>query len=138
MTKRKKIEDKMTFEEKKASWDALSELGRPHRFKPGVSGNPKGRIKGSKNKLKNGPTVEEAFAEMAQRGLSHSEMLVKIAEKAYKQDTMQGMALALKALMEANKYIETTKDAKEVNKTAPVEDMSEKEIKERLFKIVNG
>jgi hypothetical protein len=117
---------------------SIAESGKATQFKPGVSGNPAGRPKGSKNKNKNtGPTVSEAFADLNDRLMSNGEMLAAIAEKALREDTMTGLKIALECVKEANKYIEPTMDAKEANKQAPIKDLTQQEIKERLFKIVN-
>jgi hypothetical protein len=43
----------------------------------------------------------------------------------------------LECVKEANKYIEPTMDAKEISSQTPVEDLSQKEIKDRLLRIVN-
>ena len=69
--------------------------------------------------------------------MSNGEMLAAIAEKALREDTMTGLKIALECVKEANKYIEPTMDAKEANKQKPIADLSQKEIEERLFKIVN-
>lgn len=116
----------------------IAAFGEATRFKPGVSGNPNGRPKGSKNKNKNtGATVAEAFAELNDRLMSNGEMLAAIAEKALREDTMTGLKIALECVKEANKYIEPTMDAKEASKRHPIEDISSKEIEERLLRIVN-
>jgi flagellin-specific chaperone FliS len=106
--------------------------GKPHRFQPGVSGNPNGRPKGSKTKI---TLTKEAFEEVA--GLSPGEMLAMIAQRHFAQNTAAGDALAIKAIMEANKYIEPTKDAIAENES--LTDMSKEEITNRLrnLKIVN-
>jgi hypothetical protein len=106
--------------------------GKPYRFQPGVSGNPNGRPKGSKTKI---TLTKEAFEEVA--GLSPGEMLAMIAQRHFAQNTAAGDALAIKAIMEANKYIEPTKDALAENEN--VTEMSREEITSRLknLKIVN-
>ena len=117
---------------------SIVELGMKTRFKPGVSGNPGGRPKGSMNKNKNtGATVMEAFADLNDRLMSNGEMLAAIAEKALREDTMTGLKIALECVKEANKYIEPTMDAKEISKHRAVTDISTKEIEERLLRIVN-
>jgi hypothetical protein len=116
----------------------IAQRGKATQFKKGVSGNPAGRPKGSKNKNKDtGATVAEAFADLNDRLMSNGEMLASIAEKALRENTMTGLKLALECVKEANKYIEPTMDAKEISSQTPVEDLSQKEIKDRLLRIVN-
>jgi len=110
----------------------FTNAGKGNRFKPGVSGNPAGRPKGIKNKI---TLTKEAFEEVA--GLSPGEMLATIAQRHFAQGTAAGDQIAIKAIMEANKYIEPTKDAMADQEN--VADMSKEEIKSRLknLKIVN-
>jgi len=110
----------------------FTEAGKESRFKPGVSGNPGGRPKGSKSKI---TLTKEAFEEVA--GLSPGEMLATIAQRHFAQCTAAGDQIAIKAIMEANKYIEPTKNV--MAERGKVADMSKEEIKSRLknLKIVN-
>jgi hypothetical protein len=102
---------------------------KKYAWKPGVSGNPNGRPLGSKNKIR---LTKEAFEEVA--GLSPGEMLATIARRHFAQNTSQGDALAIKAITEANKYIEPTQDAKTATEEK-AEDMSEKELMTRLLEL---
>ena len=102
---------------------------KKYAWKPGESGNPKGRPLGSKNKLK---LTKEAFEEIA--GISPGEMLAMIAQRQFAQATVAGDAMAIKAITEANKYIEPTQDAKTAN-DEKVEDMSEEDLMTRLLEL---
>ena len=102
---------------------------KKYAWKPGESGNPKGRPLGSKNKLK---LTKEAFEEIA--GISPGEMLAMIAQRQFAQSTTNGDAMAIKAITEANKYIEPTQDAKTAN-DEKVEDMSEEDLMTRLLEL---
>ena len=102
---------------------------KKYAWKPGESGNPKGRPLGSKNKLK---LTKEAFEEIA--GISPGEMLSMIAQRQFAQSTTNGDAMAIKAITEANKYIEPTQDAKTANEEK-VEDMSEEDLMTRLLEL---
>ena len=102
---------------------------KKYAWKPGESGNPKGRPLGSKNKLK---LTKEAFEEIA--GISPGEMLAMIAQRQFAQSTTNGDAMAIKAITEANKYIEPTQDAKTANEEK-VEDMSEEDLMTRLLEL---
>jgi transcription-repair coupling factor (superfamily II helicase) len=100
-------------------------------WKPGESGNPNGRPLGSKNKLK---LTKEAFEEVA--GISPGEMLAMIAQRQFAQSTAAGDAMAIKAITEANKYIEPTQDAKTAAEDK-VEDLSEEELLERILELTD-
>ena len=100
-------------------------------WKPGESGNPNGRPLGSKNKLK---LTKEAFEEVA--GISPGEMLAMIAQRQFAQSTAAGDAMAIKAITEANKYIEPTQDAKTAAEER-VEDLSEEELLERILELTD-
>ena len=102
---------------------------KKYAWKPGESGNPKGRPLGSKNKLK---LTKEAFEEIA--GISPGEMLAMIAQRQFAQSTTNGDAMAIKAITEANKYIEPTQDAKTANEEK-VEGMSEEDLMTRLLEL---
>ena len=102
---------------------------KKYAWKPGESGNPNGRPLGSKNKLK---LTKEAFEEIA--GTSPGEMLAMIAQRQFAQSTVAGDAMAIKAITEANKYIEPTQDAKTANDER-VEDMSEEDLMTRLLEL---
>ena len=102
---------------------------KKYAWKPGESGNPNGRPLGSKNKLK---LTKEAFEEIA--GISPGEMLAMIAQRQFAQSTTNGDAMAIKAITEANKYIEPTQDAKTAN-DEKVEDMSEEDLMTRLLEL---
>ncbi len=103
---------------------------KKYTWKPGESGNPNGRPLGSKNKLK---YTKEAFEEAT--GLSPGEMLAQIAARQFAQNTNQGDAGAIKAITEANKYIEPTQDAKAA--ADKVEDMSEDELLEKILELTD-
>lgn len=98
-------------------------------WKPGESGNPNGRPLGSKNKLK---LTKEAFEEIA--GISPGEMLAMIAQRQYAQSTAAGDAMAIKAITEANKYIEPTQDAKTAAEER-VEDLSTDDLLARILEL---
>jgi transcription-repair coupling factor (superfamily II helicase) len=100
---------------------------KKYAWKAGESGNPKGRPLGSKNKVK---YTKEAFEEAA--GLSPGEMLAQIAARHFAQGTSQGDALCIKAITEANKYLEPTQDAKTAAEDK-AEDMSDAELMRRLL-----
>jgi len=100
-------------------------------WKPGESGNPNGRPLGSKNKLK---LTKEAFEEVA--GISPGEMLAMIAQRQFAQSTAAGDAMAIKAITEANKYIEPTQDAKTASEDK-VEEMSEDELLARILELTD-
>ena len=102
---------------------------KKYAWKPGESGNPKGRPLGAKNKFK---LTKEAFEEIA--GISPGEMLAMIAQRQFAQSTTNGDAMAIKAITEANKYIEPTQDAKTANEEK-VEDMSEEDLMTRLLEL---
>ena len=100
-------------------------------WKPGESGNPNGRPLGSKNKLK---LTKEAFEEVA--GISPGEMLAMIAQRQFAQSTATGDAMAIKAITEANKYIEPTQDAKTAAEEK-VEELSEDELLARILELTD-
>ena len=102
---------------------------KKYAWKPGESGNPNGRPLGAKNKIR---LTKEAFEEVA--GLSPGEMLAQIAQRQFAQSTVAGDAMAIKAITEANKYIEPTQDAKTANDKR-VEDMSEEDLMTRLLEL---
>lgn len=104
---------------------------KQYAWKPGESGNPNGRPLGSKNKLK---LTKEAFEEVA--GVSPGEMLAQIAQRQFAQKTAAGDAMAIKAITEANKYIEPTQDAKTAAEEK-VEDLSEEELLERILELTD-
>ena len=100
-------------------------------WKPGESGNPNGRPLGSKNKLK---LTKEAFEEVA--GISPGDMLAMIAQQQFAQKTAAGDAMAIKAITEANKYIEPTQDAKTAAEEK-VEELSEDELLARILELTD-
>ena len=100
-------------------------------WKPGETGNPNGRPLGSKNKLK---LTKEAFEEVA--GISPGEMLAMIAQRQFAQKTAAGDAMAIKAITEANKYIEPTQDAKTAAEEK-VEELSEDELLARILELTD-
>tara|TARA_R110002051_G_C8688767_1_gene492719 strand:- start:312 stop:683 length:372 start_codon:yes stop_codon:yes gene_type:complete len=104
---------------------------RQYSWKPGESGNPNGRPLGSKNKMK---YTKEAFESAT--GLSPGEMLAQIAARQFAQNTNQGDAGAIKAISEANKYIEPTQDAKAASEER-VEDMSEEDLLARMLELTD-
>jgi transcription-repair coupling factor (superfamily II helicase) len=104
---------------------------KKYAWKSGESGNPNGRPIGSKNKSM---YTKEAFETAAKLGLSAAEMLVAIASRQFAEGTEKGDALALKAITEANKYIEPTQDAKSAAENK-AEDMSELELMARLLEL---
>ena len=104
---------------------------KKYTWKPGESGNPNGRPLGSKNKLK---LTKEAFEEVA--GVSPGEMLAMIAQRQFAQKTAAGDSMAIKAITEANKYIEPTQDAKTASEDK-VEDLSEEELLERILELTD-
>ena len=106
---------------------------KKYAWKPGQSGNPKGRPLGSKNKIMK--LTKEAFEELS--GMSPGEMLAMIAQRQYAQKTAAGDAMAIKAITEANKYIEPTQDAKSANEEK-VEDMSEEDLMTRLLELTKN
>ena len=104
---------------------------KKYSWKPGESGNPNGRPLGSKNKLK---LTKEAFEEVA--GISPGEMLAMIAQRQFAQSTAAGDAMAIKAITEANKYIEPTQDAKTAAEEK-VEELSEDELLARILELTD-
>ena len=102
---------------------------KQYSWKPGESGNPNGRPLGSKNKMK---YTKEAFENAA--GLSPGEMLAKIAARQFAQNTNQGDAGAIKAISEANKYIEPTQDAKTAAEER-VEELSTDDLLARILEL---
>ena len=105
---------------------------KQYAWKPGESGNPKGRPLGSKNKIMK--LTKEAFEELS--GMSPGEMLAIIAQRQFAQQTTQGDSMAIKAITEANKYIEPTQDAKTAAEEK-VEDLSEEELLERILEFTD-
>lgn len=101
-------------------------------WKPGESGNPNGRPLGSKNKLLK--LTKEAFEEIS--GMSPGEMLAMIAQRQYAQSTAAGDAMAIKAITEANKYIEPTQDAKTASEEK-VEELSTDELLSRILELTD-
>jgi hypothetical protein len=63
-------------------------------------------------------------------------MLAMIAQRQYAQSTAAGDAMAIKAITEANKYIEPTQDAKTASEEK-VEDMSEEDLLERILELTD-
>ena len=104
---------------------------KKYTWKPGESGNPNGRPLGAKNKLK---YTKEAFESAT--GLSPGEMLAKIAARQFAQNTNQGDAGAIKAISEANKYIEPTQDAKAAAEEK-VEELSTDELLARILDLTD-
>ena len=104
---------------------------KQYTWKPGESGNPNGRPLGSKNKLK---LTKEAFEEIA--GISPGEMLAMIAQRQYAQSTAAGDAMAIKAITEANKYIEPTQDAKTAAEEK-VEELSTDDLLARILEFTD-
>jgi DNA polymerase III delta prime subunit len=104
---------------------------KQYTWKPGESGNPNGRPLGSKNKLK---LTKEAFEEIA--GISPGEMLAMIAQRQYAQATAAGDAMAIKAITEANKYIEPTQDAKTAAEEK-VEELSTDDLLARILELTD-
>jgi hypothetical protein len=102
-----------------------------NRWAEGVSGNPAGRPKGSKNKL---TTVKEAATRGD--GLSPAEMMMEIARRQFAQETTTGDALALKVIIEANKFIEATADTKAT--LQDVKEMSDDEIRTEVLRLVGN
>ena len=100
-------------------------------WKPGESGNPNGRPLGAKNKIR---LTKEAFEEVA--GLSPGEMLAMIAQRQFAQSTAAGDAMAIKAITEANKYIEPTQDAKTAAEEK-IEELSEDELLARILELTD-
>ena len=105
---------------------------KQYTWKPGESGNPNGRPLGSKNKLLK--LTKEAFEEIS--GMSPGEMLAMIAQRQFAQSTAAGDAMAIKAITEANKYIEPTQDAKTALEEK-VEDMSEEDILTKILELTD-
>jgi len=78
--------------------------------------------------------TKEAFEEVA--GISPGEMLAMIAQRQFAQSTAAGDAMAIKAITEANKYIEPTQDAKTAAEEK-VEELSEDELLARILELTD-
>lgn len=100
-------------------------------WKKGESGNPNGKPVGSKNKL---TLTKEAFSRG--EGLSPADMLVEIARRNFAQQTTAGDSLAMKAIIEANKFIEPTADIESIKEN--VKDVSTEELQARVLKLVSN
>jgi hypothetical protein len=100
-------------------------------WKKGESGNPKGKPLGSRNKL---TLTKEAFSRG--EGLSPADMLVEIARRNFAQATTAGDNLAMKAIIEANKFIEPTADAEVIKEN--VKDVSTEDLQARVFQLVSN
>ena len=105
------------------------EVDKGGRWIKGTCGNPAGKPKGARNKL----TLVKEAAERGE-GLSPGEMLMEIARRNFSQNTTGGDNTAIKAIIEANKYIESTKDA-EIGSDI-LKDMTDDEINEELTRIM--
>ena len=104
-------------------------VDHPGKWVKGISGNPKGKPAGAKNKL----TLVKEAAERGE-GLSPGEMLMEIARRNFAQRTVSGDNIAMKAIIEANKYIEVSKDA-EVD-VSKLKEMTDEEINAELVKMI--
>ena len=100
------------------------------KFLPGHSGNPAGKPKGARNKL----TLVREAAERGE-GLSPAEMLIEIARRNFAQQTTSGDNLAMKAIIEANKFIEVSAD---VDAQTDVTTMTDDELQAELRRVLGG
>ena len=105
------------------------EVDKKGRWLSGTSGNPAGKPKGARNKL----TLVREAAERGE-GLSPGEMLMEIARRNFAEQTTSGDNIAIKAIIEANKYIEASKDA-EIG-SEKLKEMTDEEIQEELERIL--
>jgi len=103
------------------------------RFSKGVSGNKAGKAAGTLRKV---TLVKEAIAKG--EGLSPAEMMMEIAARNFGKDSTAGDALALKAIIEANKYVEVTEDTRATIEAADVDDMSDAELDKEILKLVGN
>jgi hypothetical protein len=120
-------------ETKKKSEHVPSEAQLAARFKPGVSGNPGGKPLGASHKI---TLVKEAIAKG--EGLSPGEMMMEIAARNFGKDSTAGDALALKAIIEANKYVEPSADTQAVIEASSVDDMTDEELDKEILTLVGN
>lgn len=119
--------------EKRKSTHVPSAAQLAARFQPGVSGNSNGKPTGAVNKI---TLVKEAIAKG--EGLSPGEMMMEIAARNFGKDSTAGDALALKAIIEANKYIEPSADTKAVIESSSVGDMTDEELDKEILTLVGN
>ena len=100
------------------------------KWLPGTSGNPAGKPKGARNKI---TLVKEAV--MRGEGLSPAEMLHEIAMRNFAQQTTTGDNIAMKAIVEMNKYIEISAET-EAKKDVTL--MSDEELHKELQRVMKG
>jgi hypothetical protein len=120
-------------EEKRKSTHVPSEAQLAARFQPGVSGNSNGKPLGAVNKI---TLVKEAIAKG--EGLSPGEMMMEIAARNFGKDSTAGDALALKAIIEANKYVEPSADTQAVIEASSVDDMTDEELDKEILTLVGN
>ena len=78
--------------------------------------------------------TKEAFSRG--EGLSPADMLVEIARRNFAQATTAGDSLAMKAIIEANKFIEPTADAEVIKEN--VKDVSTEDLQARVLQLVGN
>ena len=100
------------------------------KWLPGTSGNPNGKPKGARNKL---TLVKEAV--MRGEGLSPAEMLHEIAMRNFATQTTTGDNIAMKAIVEMNKYIEVGPDK---DSQVDISVMTDEELQIELRRVLGG